>query len=222
MKIAVRVAAVVGVVVSLVMFSAPVYASLVDVGIAYDDGSQVWKGTTFFDFDGDPITQEGDDLEGRVEWIVYAPGGFPPVFSGYTPTTDELVYAYQIFVTGSPANPVTSLDVVITSGNPADNIGSFSGGGVGGDAPILATLSAAVADWDFSGIASGNSSMGLAFSSPNTPMNLLGSAIDGGQGAIIIPLPSPSANEIPEPSTLVMLVFGAGSLAMIWARRRRV
>ncbi len=220
MSFAVRVAAVAGVVVSLLVFSAPVFATLIDdAGLAYNG----WAGTTYFDFDGNPVPQgDGDDLEGYVEWVVYDVGSFPLGYSGYVPTSGELVYAYQAFVTGSVANPVTSVDVAVTSGNPKNNIGSFSGGGVTGDAPTGAQWLALYADWDFDGIASGSSSEGLAFSSPNVPENLFGSVVDGGQSAYVIPLPSPSADAIPEPSTLVMLVLAAGSLATICARHRRV
>ena len=56
MRIVVRGMAVVGVVVSLVMLSSPVSASLLDYsGGAFDDGSKVWSGSTSFDDDAPPV-----------------------------------------------------------------------------------------------------------------------------------------------------------------------
>ena len=225
MRIAVRVAAVAGGILSFVVFSAPVFASLIyDAGLAFDG----WAGTTYFDFDNQnypadfPVTpggQIGDNLEGYVEWVIYDVGNFPLGYTGYTPTADQLVYAYQIFVTGNMDNPVTNVAVAIIPGRPKNNIGFFSGGSVSGDVPTDQEFLTQYADWDFDGIATGTSSRGIAFSSPNVPENLFGSVVDGGQSAPVIFLPSPSATAIPEPSMLVMLMFGAGSL--ILARRRR-
>jgi hypothetical protein len=217
-----RVASCVAVLAILAFLAGPASASLISEGTPYDDGSNPpWVGTTFFDFDGS-LPHEGDDLEGYVEWIVYGPGDFPAGFAGYVPTPGELTYAYQVFVTGSAAHPVSSLDVVIFPGNPANNIGSFSGLSVVGDAPSANQFVPAGANWDFAGIPTGGSSQGLAFSSPNVPTDLFGSLIDGGQTAVAIPLPTPSDVPIPEPSSVALALFGSvGLVAFRFARRRR-
>ena len=136
---------------------------------AFDDGSVVWSGSTSFD--------DGGGVVGYVDFAVFAPGDFPYGGTGYTPTAGEMVYAYQVFSSGT--DPLSSFTMALT--NPADNPGSFTG--LPGDAagPI------ALADWHFAGITMGNNSEGLAFSSPYVPKDLFGLVIDGGTFSVAIP-----------------------------------
>lgn len=159
-------------------------------------------------------------LTGYVDYAVFLPDDWPG-YAGYTPTPGEVVYTYQVYVTGTA--PLSSLDVGIDN-QPADNIGSFTDGD-GTDAPIAAFLNPGGpgpqtdAEWDFAGILQGNASIGLAYSSPNLPQDFFGSVLDTGQSAFVIPLPSPGPEAIPEPSTLVLA--GLGIVGLICMGRRR-
>ena len=161
-----------------------------------------WTGSTSF--------TDGDNLTGYVDWAVYAPGDF--TYAGYAPTAGEMVYAFQLYTTGSDA--IHSLTVALA--NPADNPGSFAD--LAGDAATSATMNATSVTWTFGGIGPGGNSEGLAFSSPYVPEDYYGIVIDGGSYALVIPLPSPSNVEIPEPATLGLLAMGG--LALL--RKRRV
>ena len=82
--------------VAVMLLSGAVFAgALADDPLAYNDGTTVWPGSTPF------VNAEGSGLEGYVDWAVYAPGVFP--YSGYDATANEMVYAYQIFNTGTLA-----------------------------------------------------------------------------------------------------------------------
>ena len=171
---------------------------------AFNDGSTTWTGSTAFN--------NGLGLFGKVDWAVFGPGAFP--YLGYTPTAGELTYAYQVFV-GTGSLEVTSFAVALD--NVAGNMGTFSD--LAGDAPTGQTLTPppfGSASWSFAGILADSSSMGLAFSSIKVPKDLFGSTVDGGTGAIVIPLPSPDVTDVPEPVT--MSVLGLGGLALL--RRR--
>ncbi len=150
-------------------------------------------------------------LSGYVDYAVFNPGQFP--YAGYTPTTGELTYAYQIFVTGSA--PLSSFEMVLT--DAADNIGTFND--LGGVPPNFQQLNPLIsAKWTFPGIPSGNMSQGLAFSSPRLPDSAFATAVDTGQSTFIIPLPSPGPISIPEPATLGLAAMGC---LMLGLRRRR-
>ena len=171
---------------------------------AFDDGSTVWSGSTSFD--------NGVGVAGYVDWAVFAPGDFPYPGTGYAPTAGEMVYTYQLFSTGADA--ISSFSVALE--NPADNIGSFSG--LTGDAVINTVLLPGVkAEWQFAGVTTNSNSEGLAFSSPYVPKDLFGLAVNGGTFSVVIPLPTPSDVEIPEPATLSVLALGGVALI----RRRR-
>jgi len=151
-------------------------------------------------------------LSGTVDYHVYAPGTFP--FSGgYAPTAGEFVYAYQVFVTG--AAPLSSFELIIPG--PADNIGNFTD--LGGTAPLSQALGGIpqTAKWTFPGIPTNGFSRGLAFSSSQPPVDSLGTTVDTGQSAFVIPLPEPGSPNVPEPATMG-LVAGA----MLLGLRRRV
>ena len=175
---------------------------------AFNDGNGpsggAWTGSTSFN--------NGQGLVGYVDWAVFGPGSFPYV--GYTPTAGELAYSYQVFCTGSLA--VTSFSASLD--NVADSIGTF--GDLTGDSPTNMNLFPAPfgsASWSFAGIATGGNSEGLVFSSIKVPKNLFGSTIDGGTGAIVIPLPSPDVTDVPEPATMSLLALAGVALL----RRRK-
>ncbi len=176
--------------------------------LAYNDGNGpsggAWTGSTAFD--------NGLGLSGYVDWTVFSPGAFP--YLGYTPTAGELAYAFQVFSTG----PLATTSFSVALDNVADSIGTF--GDLAGDSPFSMSLTPAPfgsAGWSFSGITTGGNSDGLVFSSIKVPKNLFGSTIDGGTGAIVIPLPSPDTVDVPEPAT--MSVMALAGLALL--RRRR-
>ena len=174
-----------------------------------DTGSPMISGTTSF---------SNDDLNGTVDWAVFGPGDFP--FSGYTPTPGELSYVYQVHSTG--ADVVSSYSVPLL--NPADNIESFSdpGNGVTGIVPSAQEMTVpGAARWLFQdpGIGTGQRSEALVFSSPNIPLDVPSSVVDGGAYAVAIPVPSPSGTPIPEPATVWLLVSVLG--VMLLARLRR-
>jgi hypothetical protein len=158
---------------------------------------------------------------------VFGPGAFNAAFpgSGYVAPDGEMTYTYQILVDPPPSAVVSSLQVSLDPANPVDNIGTFSGGGVTGDVPIYsvflpAEIAAEAAVWGFDGIPMGGTSQGLAFSSPRKPMNYWGVIQDSGKTAYTVPLPVPSSEPIPEPSSLA-LVFGAVIALSAWWLRRR-
>ncbi len=190
------------------LIAATASAGLLDTGTPYDDGTTIWSGTT--GFSGQP----SPDVNGTVDWVVFAPGAFP--FSGYTPTPGDFTYAYQIHCTG-PAS-LTYFSVAIE--NAANNIGSFTTGGVTGNAPLDDYIDPPPdgdASWDFDGIVAGGESCGLVFSSPNKPMDFYSIVIDHGEVQIAEPVPSPSPTPIPEPATLWLL---GSSLGLVLATRR--
>jgi len=171
---------------------------------AFNDGNGpaagAWTGSTAF--------SSGVGLSGYVDWAVFGPGSFP--YAGYTPDPGELVYAFQVFSTG--ADDAHSLTLNDPNGEMND-IGSFAD--LTGEAPISTALGTQ-AEWNFDGLAAGENSTGLAFSSVKTPDSLFGIVTNGGSFAITIPLPVPSSNNIPEPASLALL--GAGGMLML--RRR--
>jgi len=190
------------------LLAANTYAGLIDVGTAYDG----WKGTTTFQSTSNP------DLKGSVDWIVYKAADFP--FSGYTPTSGELVYVYQVFSTGK--DHISSYSVILD--NLADSIGAFSDStnGITGQAPISMVLTPLdSAHWQFAGINQGENSEGLVYCSPNKPEDYYSIVVNGGSYAIADPIPSPSSAKIPEPGTLLLLMTALGVLAVMKIARRR-
>jgi hypothetical protein len=185
-------------------------------------GAHKVEALTLSDFDDDAyvdvnnITWSGSSpfssstLSGVIEWAVFRAEDFPAVFTGYTPTADQLTYTYQMIVTGTAA--VSSVDVFIELGQPANNIGSFTGGGLTGKPATLAELNGIpieTAFWEFDDkIATGQTSVGLAFSSPNIPLSYAGKVIDSGIFADAFDLPSPSGIPIPEPTSTALSLVG--------------
>jgi MYXO-CTERM domain-containing protein len=192
-------------------------------GTLAGDGSSylgTWHGTT--GFQGHNLDLTNSQLTGTLDYAVYAPGTFPAGFLGYTPTLHEFVYAYQGFETG--AAPLSSVSINLV--NPADNIGTFSGGGVSGDPSIASTLFYFDnANWLFNGVPAGGSTTGLVFSSPNVPMMSTGSTIDDGTVGLVFPVPSPDGQSggpnTPEPATLTLALIGMAAFALHRVRRRK-
>ena len=184
----------------------PGTADLIETGTPYDDGvNSAWVGTTPF------VAPENPNLAGSVDWAVFGPGDFP--FSGYSPPSNEYSYVYQVFSTGSDF--ITSYSVPVI--NPAGNAGSFSdsGNGITGVAPSLIEITGIPGSvyWQFSpGIVQLGNSEGLVFSSPKRPRALYSLVVNGGTFATAVPVPSPSAEPIPEPCTFILLVMGLGVL----------
>ncbi len=159
---------------------------------AFDDGTDVWTGTSSF--------SNGSGLSGTVDWVVFDRDDFP--YSGYSPTAGEFVYAFQIYSTGSAAIHSLTLD---DPNAAADNIGSFAD--LAGEAPTSAVIGSQI-EWNFAGLDAGENSIGLAFSSNNLPTNLFGVVVNGGSFAVAVPLPVPSPI-VPEPASLALLGLGA-------------
>jgi hypothetical protein len=182
---------------------------------AYNDGfgpgaGGAWYGTA---------TYASLSLTGSVEWVVFRPDVFSQVLggNGYTPSSHELVYAFEIDNTGS--SDVSTLDAGIVADRPHDNVGSFTIPSQTGMAPATSTFAGTTpydtAHWFFSngqssptGIAMGQSSIGLAYASINTPELFSGSLVNSGLSAnVVLPAPSTTQAVVPEPSTLVLLAL---------------
>lgn len=199
--------------IAMSLLTTPAFAAF--LGTAYNDGAKVWSDST--SFPSNP--PENPALAGYVDWIVYAPGDFPAEYSGYTPTSGEFTYVYQIYCTGWA--PITFYGVSIE--NPAENIGTFSytdpdpnppDNSITGDVPYDMSLESSDggAVWYFAGIDQSDHSQALAYSSPNTPQDFWSLAINHGDAEYVIPVPSPSSNPIPEPATIWSLLIGLGLL----------
>ncbi len=220
-----------GVALILLLVASPALATPVPL----QHGSVSYVGTT--------STDGAHHMQGSIEYWVYSPNTFPYAPSdGYTPTTGEYVYVYQIHEdlvgTGPPptitgVSPVSQLSVSLST--PwADNLGQFTNAVIGGPGLYAADLSnfnsfldpSDSANWYFSTvIPAGGSSYGLAFSSPYSP--ILGSfgMNDDGTSAGTDPLtnlpllPVPGNTNVPEPGTVLLLLLG--SVCMVPAAVRR-
>jgi len=213
-----KAAAFVGLFALVILAAAPALAGVLGTGLSYNDGDRVWEGNTPFVGDFDPT------LNGSVDWAVFEPGKFPFTGGGYSPTPGEFTYVYQLHCTGSAAVSFYGVGLVNDADNPGYLVDAVHG--VTGVAPSSYIMSAGEVDWLFGddvthsgGIEYGDASCGLVFSSPKTPMDYLGVAINHGDGAVTEPVPSPSANSIPEPATIWL--FGIGLFATVGACRLR-
>jgi hypothetical protein len=205
-------------------------------------------------FSGPPaLDGSGHHLDGTVSYWVYSPNTFPyPPSDGYTPTPNEYVYVYQVHENAAPTtnlyydqfgvahiynftgvSPVSALGVNLSTPQ-ADNLGQFTDTAIGAPGLIASDLSqslldnTSVANWYFSTVmTAGQTSYGLAFSSPYSPiLGSFGLNDDGtsaGTNAVInIPLvPVPGNVNTPEPTTIVMLLLGALCVMPATIRRWR-
>jgi hypothetical protein len=188
--------------------------------LASDPNALVYDGTTWC---GSANVSAGPNGAGKylnatIDYCVYAPGQFSYPDQGYTPTSGEFVYAYQVFIDDDVE--VFKFLVGMLESNEANNIGTWSmtGGldpnamGFGGTPP---NLDSAWWSWD-PAMQPTEKSVGLAFSSINAPLWWIGTVHNSGlQASAMVPSPS---DVIPEPATLCFLLAGAvvGGL-----RRRR-
>jgi hypothetical protein len=194
-------------------------------------------------FSGPPaLDGSGHHLDGTVSFWVYSPNTFPyPNSDGYTPTPNEYVYVYQIHENSAPTtnlyydqngiahiynftgvSPVSALGVNLST-PAADTLGQFTDPAIGGPGLSPADLSQSLLDntssayWFFTNlIQSGDTSYGLAFSSPYSPilgsfgLNDDGTSAGTNAAPINLPLvPVPGNVNTPEPTTIVMLLLGA-------------
>lgn len=151
-------------------------------------------------------------LSGTIDYAVFTANDFNANFAGlgYVPG-GPLVYTYQVFVAG---NLGVSAEVVGVS-NPANTIGTFDIG----DIDATAASFTPNARWTFSPeIATGESSWGLAFSSPNLPIVGASLTIDGGTQALVAGVPTPGPIGIPEPASAMLAILGA---IFVGLRRRK-
>jgi hypothetical protein len=151
-------------------------------------------------------------LTGTVDWAVFTAATFNslPGVSGYVAPAGELVYAHQIFTTGTLG--ATQMDIVL-AGNPAGNGGSFTATGITGVPVFFAFADPNGATWLLDA-ETNPSSEGLVYSSPNRPQwTGIPTLLDGGVSASTsLPVGIPGPNPIPEPATWFM----ASMATLIW------
>ena len=153
-------------------------------------------------------------LTGNLDYAVFTAADFNANFAGlgYVPG-DQLVYTYQIENTGAS---FVSTEVVGIS-NPANTIGSFN---IGIVAPSGANFVGGNAEWTFNPtIPTGDTSYGLAFSSPQIPIAGGSLTVNGGASALVSGIPTPGPNMIPEPASFLLLF--AGGAGMMLSRSKK-
>ena len=199
----------------LALYAAQVFAGPLAVDTTAIPG---WHNTTGY--------SNTHGLVGTIDYAVWAPGTFPTPasFTGYTPTPGDYVYTYQAHETGFA--DLSQVGVTLTGPTDVLNIGDFTGnnglGPVLGDASISAFINPLdSANWLFDGVATGHSTDGLAFSSPNGPTWADARNVDDGTIAFAIPVPSPNPNNAPEPATLTLAAFGLAALMLHRLTRAR-
>lgn len=194
--------------VALVLSMAMVCVSTASAGILNGHAS-AFSGVT-----GTVPFNNGIGLSGNIDYAVFTAADFNANFAGlgYVPA-GPLVYTYQVEVLG---NLGVSTEIVGVS-NPANTIGTFDIGDVNASSASFTPN----ARWFFSPeIPTGQSSWGLAFSSPNLPIVGGALTVDGGSSAFVTGVPTPGpGNFIPEPTSVVLLLGGLSGLGL--ARRIR-
>ncbi len=152
---------------------------------------------------GSIFFNNGAGLSGNIDYAVFTAAAFNAHFGGlgYAPAS-ELVYAFQIENLGS----VYVSGETISVANAANTIGTFNIGDVDASSATLTPD----AEWSFApGIAPGDSSWGLAFSSPNLPIVGFFTTFDGDTSWLMAGVPTPGHNPIPEPASLALLAIGS-------------
>ena len=198
----------------------PLQAGLLDYAAdAYNDGHGPGAGGAWYGV----ATYSDLSLSGSVEFVVFKPDVFSSVLggNGYTPSSHELVYAFEIDNAGT--SDVSTLDAGMVSGRPRDNVGTFTIPSQTGITPTTSSFANTspfdAAHWFFSSpngpILTGQSSVGLAYASINAPENSLGSLINSGLSTNI-PLPGPSTTQapVPEPSTFALVTITAAIVVL--------
>jgi hypothetical protein len=169
-------------------------AGFVGVLNGHADALPGWTGTAAFD--------NGNGLKGNLDYAVFTAADFLLNFAGqgYVPG-DAYVYTYQLIASSDAGTDSISTEVVGII-NPANTIGTFNIGDVNASS---ATFVGSNAQWLFNPeIPLGMSSWGLAFSSPNGPMNGVALTVDGGASVLITEIPTPA----PEPGSLLLMICG--------------
>jgi len=157
----------------------------------------------------------GLGLEGDLDFAVFTAANFNANFAGmgYVPG-DSVVYTYQLINSSDPGTDNLSAQIVGII-NAANTIGTFDIGDVNASSSSFVGLNA---QWLFNPeISLGETSWGLAFSSPNVPMSGAGLTVDGGASVFLLDIPTPSDIPIPEPTSLALLVVAG---MMMWLRWR--
>ena len=167
------------------------------------------------------------DIIATIEYAVLTADDFNNDFAGlgYIPTPGELVYAYQLFNDPGSAGDIWAQQIL--AGDSANNIGTFDIGDVDSFSEAFTVSDEAewiIVDVVVPRILPGESSYGLAFSSPNAPvLDLTGSVTS------FVSLPNMSVVAsvhvpgdqvfIPEPSTFALAALGL--LGGGFSRRKR-
>ncbi|MGA2797284.1 MAG: hypothetical protein ABSE63_06895 [Thermoguttaceae bacterium] len=201
----------------LCLLAAPAFAGLIGTGLSYNDGTKTWEGTKTF-------SQSATDgtLAGSLDWAVFTGVNFSSLFTGYTPTGGELVYAYQLTNTGTVN--ISLAELTLLSSAPADNVGDFTGNGVSGQLPKLMQITSGDVIWDFGNpdnIVPPNSSAGLAVSSIRKPRNDFYVILNGGASATVSGIGGPGTSAIPEPSVLTLLAIAIATMGFVIVHRRK-
>jgi hypothetical protein len=196
-------------------------AGVLGTGLSYADATKPagWEGTKHF---SQAVT--GGLLAGDLDWAVFTASNFNSLFTGdngYTPTPGELVYTYWLHNTGTVNMSIGEL--LLLGSAPADDVGSFSGNGVSGQAPGQMSVVPTEVLWDYSGvnnIVHPGTSEGMAVCSIRTPRSDYFVVVDGGTGATITGIAGPGATAIPEPSVLALLAVAAAMMGVVGIRRK--
>jgi hypothetical protein len=195
-----------------------VFATVASAGVlnGHTDAYNGWSGSVPF---------VSGTLTGDIDYAVFTAADFNTNFGGAGYVPDEaLVYTYQIESTGGS---FLSAEIVGIANPTGTAIGTFNNGVIAGNKDASASVFdvSGNAVWQFfapNNIPTGESSYGLAFSSPNAPMSGVGVILNGGQNALQVGLPTPSADPIPEPCSLLLLAVGGVLVARGHRFRRRL
>jgi hypothetical protein len=171
-----------------------------------------------------------------VDWAVFQqtlaiPNNVPVGMSGYAlagaQATSGYLYTYQAYELpqpdGIPPAPLSSIGVMLGT-TQVQNIGNFVAAGISGD-PVIGqgfhlAFPPMTAQWTFDGVVAGNETVGLAFWSPNPPVDSAANTIDDGTTGIALPVPAPNPQNVPEPTTLALALMGLLGFAFHLTRRR--
>jgi len=187
-------------------------------GLGPDAGR--WRGSVAIDVNPVPIF--GDEIEAVVDWAAFAPGKFQLYLNANHPgavdpsAPGEVVYAYEV-VSVAAADP--GISVLTVGVDAADARGTISAPAsvalTGGEVPSGGADQGTSMAWFFSLLDAGEKSRILVFSSLFAPQLDQLMVMSGLASEIPSPLVASISdrlftNEIPEPASLMLLVFGAG------------